>query len=206
MKVLVFCAHIDDAESACGGTIARFIEEGKDVIYVAFSTCGKSVPHGFPRDILKTEVKKATGVLGIKPENLILFDYEVREFPAFRQPILENIVKLGRELKPDLVILPSTYDLHQDHQVISREGIRAFKDISMMGYEMLRNNMTFPTKLFITLTKNHINLKLKAISHYQSQAIRSLPPMFYMSLAKIRGAQIGVKYAEAFEAIRWVVK
>lgn len=205
MIVLVLCAHTDD-ESVVGGTIARFIEEGKEIIYAAFSICEKSVPPGFPKDILKTEVKKAAGILGIKPENLILFDYEVRDFPAFRQPILEDIVRLEKQFDPDLVILPSTYDPHQDHQVISQEAVRVFKGVSMIGYEMLRNNMTFPTRIFIVLTKKHIELKLKAISCYQSQVTRSLPHRFYENLAGIRGTQIGVEYAEAFEAIRWVVK
>ena len=204
MKVLVLCAHTDD-ESGCSGTIARFIEEGNHVTYVAFSTCGKSVPEGFSQDILKQEVKKSTETLGIKSNDLIVLDYEVREFPAFRQSILENIVTLGKQLKPDLIILPSTYDLHQDHQIIPQEGIRAFKDVSVIGYEMLRNNFTFPTKLYIKLSKRQMDLKMEAMSHYRSQSVRSLPPIYYEHLAELRGAQIGVKYAEAFEAIRWIV-
>lgn len=72
---------------------------------------------------------------------------------------------------------------------------------------MPRNNMTFPVKMFISLTKKHINLKIKAIGCYQSQAFRiSLVPIFYENLARIRGMQIGVEYAEAFEIIRWVIK
>lgn len=51
-----------------GGTISRLIEDGKKVTYVAFSTAQQSVPEGFPKDILKTEVKQATQTLGIEPE------------------------------------------------------------------------------------------------------------------------------------------
>lgn len=206
MKILVLCPHADDAEVGCGGTLARFIEEGKKIFCVAFSTYEKYFPGKFSEDILRTEIKKATKILGINPKNLILFNYETRVFPAFRQSILDDLIRLRNQLKPDLVILPSTHDVHQDHQVISQEGIRAFRNISIIGYEMFHNNMTFPAKLFIPLTKKHINLKMKAINHYQSQAFRvSLSPISYENLARIRGMQIATEYAEAFEIIRWVI-
>lgn len=206
MKTLVLCPHADDAELGCGGTLARFIEEKKEVFCIAFSTYEKYSPDKLSGNILKIEIKKATKILGINPKNLILFNYETRLFPAFRQSILDDLIRLGKQLKPDLVILPSTHDMHQDHQVISQEGIRAFRDISIIGYEMFRNNMTFPAKLFIPLTKEHVNLKMKAISRYRSQAFRvSLSPISYENLARIRGMQIRVEYAEAFEIIRWVI-
>ena len=55
--VLVLAPHTDDGELGCGGTIARFLEEGKEVYYVAFSTCRTSVPEGYPEDILKTDLR-----------------------------------------------------------------------------------------------------------------------------------------------------
>ena len=82
MNILVLSPHTDDGEFHCGGSIVRFIEEGADVFYVAFSTAEKSVPPDFPSDILKSEVREATKTLGIKQADLILFDYEVRTFPA----------------------------------------------------------------------------------------------------------------------------
>jgi len=72
-KILVLAPHTDDGEFGCGGTIAKFIQEGHDVYYAAFSACQQSVLPQFPSDILITEVKEATSILGIKPENLILF-------------------------------------------------------------------------------------------------------------------------------------
>ena len=68
-NILVLAPHTDDGELGLGGTISRLIEDGKKVTYVAFSTAQQSVPEGFPKDILKTEVKQATQTLGIEPEN-----------------------------------------------------------------------------------------------------------------------------------------
>jgi len=207
MNILVLSPHTDDGEFHCGGSIVRFIEEGADVFYVAFSTAEKSVPPDFPSDILKSEVREATKTLGIKQADLILFDYEVRTFPAYRQEILDDIIHLKIDLKPDLVLLPSTYDTHQDHQVIAQEGFRVFKDVSMIGYEVMRNNLTFSANIFIALTADQLQLKLQAVKHYRSQLSKpNCSESFFRNLAQLRGEQIGVKYAEAFEGIRWVMR
>ena len=60
-NVLVLAPHTDDGEFGCGGTMARLIESGVKVTYAAFSTAAKSVPEGFPKDVLKHEVRAATG-------------------------------------------------------------------------------------------------------------------------------------------------
>lgn len=208
MNVLILSPHTDDGEFGCGGSIARFISEGKKVFYAAFSIAERSVPPKYPRDILKNEVKEATGVLGIRKENLILFDYITREFPSSRQSILDDILILKKKLKPDMVMLPSTYDTHQDHQVIVQEGFRAFKNVTMVGYEMPRNNLNFPTNVFVALTRRELRLKIKAVECYRSQARKHIPSPreLYEMLARLRGAQIGLEYAEVFEAIRWVMK
>jgi LmbE family N-acetylglucosaminyl deacetylase len=205
-RVLILAPHTDDGEFGCGGSIARFIEEGKEVYYVAFSSAEKSVPKGMPQDILKNEVREATKVLGISSNNLILFNYPVRDFPARRQEILENMVQLENKLKPEIVLLPSTLDTHQDHQVISQEGFRAFKKNSIIGYEIPWNNLTFTTNMFISLEKKYIRRKIEALKCYKSQSSRIYASEeFIWNLAKVRGSQIGVEHAEVFEVIRWVM-
>ena len=149
--VLVLGPHTDDGEFGCGGTIARFIEEGKDVYYATFSCAEESVPPGLPRDILLKEVKAASNILGIKKDNLLIYRYRVRRFAHHRQEILEDLVKLNRDLKPDLVLMPSNHALHQDHFTIATEGLRAFKFTSILGYEMPWNNIVFTTTSFVYL-------------------------------------------------------
>ena len=51
-RVMVLAPHTDDGEFGCGGAIARFLEEGVEVFYTAFSICEQSVPNGFQEDIL----------------------------------------------------------------------------------------------------------------------------------------------------------
>jgi LmbE family N-acetylglucosaminyl deacetylase len=205
-KILVLAPHTDDGEFGCGGTIAKYVDSETEVFYAAFSLAEESVPPPFPKNILETEVKAATKELGIKPENLLLYKYQVRYFATHRQSILEDLVKLNADLKPDLVLMPSLHDLHQDHSTIAMEGLRAFKRTSILGYEMPWNNLNFSTQSFVKLSEEDINRKIKALECYKSQAAKNYASAeFIMSLARTRGAQIGVRFAETFEVVRWIL-
>jgi LmbE family N-acetylglucosaminyl deacetylase len=125
--VLVLAPHTDDGEFGCGGTIAKFVEEGANVFYVAFSAAEKSVPKELPSDILRTEVRLAIQELGIPVNNLLVRNFEVREFPQQRQQILEDLIVLKKEINPDLILMPCLNDIHQDHHTVAMEGLRAFK-------------------------------------------------------------------------------
>lgn len=204
-KILIISPHTDDGELGCGGSIARFINEGYHVEYVALSSCEKSVPAGCPRNILKKEVKKATKILGIKKP--ILCDFEVREFPKYRQPILDTLIKIRNKIRPDMVFTPSRYDTHQDHKITVEETLRAFKQCTILGYEQPWNNITFNTLAFISLTEEYIQKKIDALNCYETQKGRSyLNKDFIRGLALTRGTQIEERYAEAFEVIKWVMR
>ena len=205
-NILVLAPHTDDGELGAGGSIAKFIENGVKVTYAAFSTAEQSVPDGYPKDILKSEVIAATLKLGIPPENLLIFDYEVRKLGYARQEILEELINLRKNNLFDLVLLPSLHDIHQDHTTIANEGVRAFKNTTILGYELIWNNLTFNTQCFIHLEKRHVEQKIAALKEYKSQGTRDyLSGEFIESLAKARGVQIGAKYAEAFEVVRYII-
>ena len=155
-KILILAPHTDDGEFGCGGTIAKYIRDEWRVIYVAFSAAEQSVLPHLPSDILRTEVKKATAVLGIAPDDCNVLDFEVRKFPEQRQAILDEMVRLDKELQPDLVFLPSPNDTHQDHHVIAHEGFRAFKKTTMLGYEVPWNNLDFRTSCFVHLNEQDV--------------------------------------------------
>jgi LmbE family N-acetylglucosaminyl deacetylase len=206
-RVLVLAPHTDDGEFGCGGTIARLIEEGTEVHYVALSIAEDSVPSGLPRDILATEVAKATQELGIGAKHLQVERFPVRRFPEFRQRILELLVDLNKRISPDMVFTPSSTDTHQDHQVVSQEGFRAFKRTTILGYEVPWNNLTFSTNAFFFLEPRHLEAKLRSLRCYVSQLGREyVDEQFIRSLARTRGVQIGAEYAESFEVIRLVLR
>ena len=206
-RVLVLSPHVDDGELGCGGTMAKWIEEGKEIYYVAFSWCGKSIPKRLPPDILKRECVSATTTLGVSIKRLFLLDYDVRTFPEFRQEILDSMIEFKKKIKPELILVPSSHDTHQDHHVIYQEAIRAFKkEASIWGYEQPWNNLSFTTDIFVKLNKGHLDLKLKALKKYKSQLGKSYFDKKYLhGLEQTRGMQIYCSYAEAFELVRMIL-
>jgi LmbE family N-acetylglucosaminyl deacetylase len=205
-KILILAPHTDDGEFGCGGTIAKYVADGARVIYVAFSAAEQSVLPDLPRDILRTEVRKATAALGIAEEDCLVLDFEVRRFPELRQKILDKMIELNKLYQPDIVFLPSVNDTHQDHQTIANEGFRAFKRCTMLGYEVPWNNLDFRTSCFVDLSEDNLNLKIRAVGMYESQKHRNYASAeFIRSLALTRGVQIGRRYAETFEVVRWVI-
>ena len=201
-RTLVLGAHTDD-EFACSGTIARLCGLGSEVHYATFSSCAESVPDGFDRDVLKREVLDAVDVLGIARERFRLFDFPVRRFQEHRQEILEALVKLRSEIKPDLVLLPALADIHQDHSTIAREGVRAFKNTTILGYELPMNIISSDQTCLIELKPEHVEAKLAHARCYRSQENRPyFRPEFLRGLAAVRGLQMNVQYAEAFEVVR----
>ena len=202
-KILVLSPHTDDGELGCGGSIASFIAKGKEVWYAAFSLCSKSLPPGLPVDTLANECKKATSVLGIESDHIILFDFEVRVFPKHRQEILEEMVSLYKKINPDLVFIPAVADIHQDHGVIHTEALRAFKNCSLLGYELPWNHPSFKSPFFINLSGADVTKKAEALKEYKSQTQRNyMQEDFTRSLAKVRGVQANSELAEAFEVYK----
>ena len=203
---LILAPHTDDGEFGCGGTIAKLVSEGVRVVYVAFSAAEQSVRKGLPNDILRREVILATRDLGILSDDCIVLNFEVRRFPEHRQAILQSMVDLNLRYKPDVVFLPSLNDTHQDHQVIAVEGFRAFKKVTMLGYEVPWNNLNFTTTGFFELSESDLSKKCLALGRYASQSHRDYASTeFVRSLAVIRGTQVGKRYAETFQVIRLVI-
>ena len=204
-RALVLGAHTDD-EFGCAGLVARLIETGTEVHYACFSACEESVPEGFDEDVLKREVLDAIDVLGIAREHFYLYDFRVRHFPANRQAILEELVALRRRIEPDLVILPSSSDIHQDHGVVAAEGVRAFKHSTVLGYELPMNTISFQHACFVRLEPRHVEIKIRHAAAYVSQQHRTyMSAEFLASLAAVRGVQMNAPAAEAFEVVRMVV-
>ena len=204
--VLVLAPHADDGELGCGATVSKFVDEGKEIYTATFSIARASVKKGFPENVLDKELREASKVLNIPEDHVTVFDYPVRNFPEHRQTILDDLLHLRDKINPDIVFMPTSTDVHQDHQVIAHEGLRAFKRKTILAYDTPWNDITFESRTFVPVTKKHVERKVASLRCYVSQRHRDhLDESFTWSLAKVRGTQIGVEYAESFEVIRWVI-
>lgn len=204
-RVLVLAPHTDDGEFGCGATLARLVDAGAEVRYVAFSIATRSLPEGFPPDTLAREVREATAELGIPESGLTVHDFEVRTFPEHRQEILELLIALWEEFQPDAVLQPSLRDIHQDHQVVAAEGLRAFKRTTILGYEIPWNNFDFGYQAYVALHREHVDRKVRALAKYESQQHRRYSdPEYIWNLARTHGINVNREYAEVFEIYRVV--
>lgn len=207
-RILILSPHTDDAELGCGGSIVRFIEEKREILWVVFSTAEESLPINWPQNTLEHEFINVYRSIGIESKNVNIHHFKVRHLTSHRQDVLEELYKLKKYFQPELVIGPSLNDYHQDHGVVANEMIRAFKgSSSIISYELPWNHIKFDTQMFIKLDENQILAKIEMLQFYKSQFEKNrhyFSDEFLKGLARTRGAQIGIKYAEAFEVIRWI--
>ncbi len=205
-RALVLAPHIDDVEFGCGGTISKLIEQGTEVMYIAFSDCKESISKDLPEDTLRSELINSIDAIGIERKNVKVLDFKVRYFYESRQKVLQELVDLRSEFKPDVIFTPSQADIHQDHKVITEECIRAFKHSTIFGYELPWNCLSFSYDTLVSLDESNIIAKIKSINCYQSQAHRIYHSEEYIrAMAMTRGLKINVRYAEVFELIRLVI-
>jgi LmbE family N-acetylglucosaminyl deacetylase len=145
--------------------------------------------------------------LGIARDAVSVLGFPVRHFPSVRQEILEIFVRLSREFRPDLVLLPSSFDTHQDHATTFHEGFRAFKHATLLGYELPQNLISFDNSAFVQLSEADMERKIQALENYKSQGFRPYSARdFILGLARVRGVQCNAPYAEAFEAVRLIFR
>jgi LmbE family N-acetylglucosaminyl deacetylase len=128
----------------------------------------------------------------------------VRTFPSVRQDILEVLVALNADLRPDLVFTPSLGDIHQDHETVARESMRAFKRTTLLGYEIPWNCFNFRQQAYVELEPAQLDRKVAALMCYRSQAHRNYANEEYVrNVARTRGIEGGRDLAEVFEVYRW---
>ena len=204
-RILVLSPHPEDGEIGCGASVVRFLEAGAEVFWAVFTIAERSTHPPFAPDEQKREMEKATAILGVRPENIILNNWAVRTFKEHRQEILDEMIRIRAEVKPDLVFCHATDDLHQDHQAVTGEAVRAFKQSTILGYELPWNLRRFKADQFIEVTPEQAAKKAAALACYDSRGYRPyLAGDKVLAVMTVRGLQIETEYAECFEAIRLI--
>ena len=201
-NILFLSPHTDDVELGCGATISKLSTQNSNIFYLAFSDCQQSLKKKYDKNILRKECLKSSKHLGIKEKNIRILDYKVRNFSTSRQDILEEMIKIRNYFKPHIVYTTSATDTHQDHQVIYKESLRAFKFFTIISYELPWNDKYFEPNFFVDLSKNNINKKIQSLNYYKSQSHKAYFNSEYLkSHAIFRGVQNNSKYAEAFKLV-----
>ena len=223
MKILVIAAHPDDEVLGCGGTIARLSQDCD--IYTLI--LGEGITS---RDIsdeekkeelneLKKQLNEANKILGAK--KVFFEDFPDNRFDTVPLlDIIKSIEKVIQKIKPDGIFTHHCRDLNIDHQITHKAVLTAVRPIGdysvkkILSFEVLsstewnyqnQNNVFIPNT-YIDISET-LNKKLEAMEWYKTE-IRDYPHPRSLEgikiLAKKRGLEVGLKYAEAFNLIRSV--
>jgi LmbE family N-acetylglucosaminyl deacetylase len=190
-------AHPDDVEYGMGGTVHRFSDQFKSAHYVVLSS---TLEFRQNRGI-DEELRASAKLMGIR--SLQLMDYPWMEFHSARGKIRQFLFELKKKSRPDIVFIPSKDDVHQDHEVLSQEAFRIFRDISVLAYEVVRSSIHFEPNLFISLRKQDLDAKIRFLQAYKTQRnLFYFAPHVVQALAVTRGTHSGERLAEGFEIMR----
>jgi len=200
--VLFLGAHPDDIELGCGALI-HHIKDMSDLLCVTLSDNQKNP------DLknVKDEHLRSMDVLGISKEKVLFGPFTTRVFPDARQDILEYFLKLRKDFQPDIIFVHSKQDVHQDHNTMSEEALRAFRGITVLGFDVVRSSYGFFPHFLVEVTEEDVNKKIEALSQYETYRDKYyFNSELTRSIMVRHGALAEVPFAEGFDILRIVGK
>ncbi len=201
-RVLFLGAHPDDIELGCGALLHHIVDQ-TDVLCVTLSD-NQQNPN---LQNVKSEHYRSMAVLGVPEENIILGPFTTRVFPDARQEILEFFLQLRREFEPDLIFTHSKQDVHQDHNTMTDEALRAFRGITVLGFDVVRSSYGFFPHFLVEATEEDVNKKIEALSQYATyRDVYYFNSELTRSIMVRHGALAEVPFAEGFDILRIVGK
>ena len=201
-RVLFLGAHPDDIELGCGALLHHIVKK-TEVLCVTLSDNQKNP------DLkqVRNEHIRSMKILGVPEEKVVFGTFQTRVFPDARQEILEYFLKLRKEFQPDLIFTHSKQDVHQDHNTMTEEALRAFRGITVLGFDVVRSSYGFFPHFLVEVTEEDVNKKIEALSQYETYKDR-----YYFnsdltrSIMVRHGALAERPFAEGFDILRIVGK
>ena len=202
MNIIAFSPHPDDAEVLMGGTIAKYIQKGHDVLIVVVT-----IPN--QEEKRREESRESAVILGARLSILDLNPYEL----AFNRNLVQIFDDVIRDFPPDIIYTSWIHESHQDHTAVSKATIAAARKnaCSLYMYEQaLPSGLTpyaFKAQVFVDISDT-IETKIKSVLAHNSQ-VQNFSEQWIQGIrarATYRGFQINVEYAEAFEVIKEIEK
>ena len=215
-KILILSPHADDEILGCGGFISKYSKLNYQINVLILTNANIGAPEIYSaKDIkkIRNESKQANKLIGTKKlffENLPALN--LTNYPIYK---ITNIInKYIANIDPEVILIPSLNDIHDDHKVIFRAAkvsLRFNKKSNVkkiLSYEVLsetewnENEKSFNPNYFVTLSFSDLNNKVKAFLKYKSQVKNFPHPRSkegIINLSKIRGSNIFTDFAEAFK-------
>jgi len=218
MRVLAVGAHPDDLELLCGGTLAKYAQQGHHVT-MAVATNGDVGSMTLPKEeiaaVRKAEAEAAAAVIGA---DFVWMGYP-DEFLFSREDTRLAFINLMRRARPDVVITHAPVDYHPDHRTTGgicwdirvmttvpniKTEYPVCEQIPEVFYMDTIAGIGFQPEQYVDISAS-FELKRKMLAAHKSQSgwLEAQYGMTYLEfveyVARFRGLQCGVKYAECFQ-------
>ena len=199
-RLLFLGAHPDDIELGCGALI-HHVAKSCEVLCVTLSDNQKNpVLHN-----LVAEHLESMAALGVPEERARLGPFTTRNFPEERQAILEHLLQLRHDYQPEIVFVHSRQDVHQDHNTMTEEALRAYRGISVLGYDVVRSSYGFFPHFLVEVDESDVEAKIAALSHYRTYGEKYyFNPALTRAIMLRHGALAEKPFAEGFDILRIV--
>ena len=215
-KVLILSPHADDEILGCGGFISKYSKQNYLINVLILTNANKGAPEIFSLNEIKKlreESKKANKFIGTNKlffENLPAIN--LNNYPIYK--IAKIIDKYIVNINPEIILIPSANDIHEDHKIIFKAAKIAMRPNTkrnlkkILSYEVLsetewnEDGKSFNPNYFIELKKSDIDNKVNAFLKYKSQVKKFPHPRSkegIINLSRVRGSQVFLEYVEAFK-------
>ncbi len=208
-NILIFSAHPDDEIVGMGGTLLKYLDEGKSIIEVIFTKGQLSHPHfkeEIITDIRKKEAGKVAKKIGL--EEVIFLDLKERGIADEEKKIKLQIKKIIEKYKPEKIFTLSSSETHPDHRDVSRVVLAAV-DSSNKKYPVYTFNIwTIPkiiqNPIMYVDISNYFWRKISLMKQHRSQWLMMYYPQILPVIFRARyyGIKNNCRYAEKFEKVR----
>lgn len=219
-RLLIIGAHPDDEVLGVGGTIAKYCEEGNEV-YVYIASEGIATRHeGITEEVIKSDVRKANTILGVKDVFFGGFGYDGRlldELP--NRAIVSSLKNVVNEVQPDLLFTHYINDVNVEHRclayssyyvcnVLAQTSIKAVYSYEVpSSTELLYSGTVFKPNSYINI-ENYLEKKERALAVYSYEVKAEPHPRSCGSIratAHKRGYEIGQGASEAFMLVQQII-
>ncbi len=219
MRILVVAAHPDDETIGCAGAMLTHSSRGDRLTWLIVTKA--NLPSWTPETISakEAEVSKVAELLGTEKYYWLgLPPTRLEEIGLNR--VIDVMRPVFEETRPDIVYTVHRGDIHSDHRMVFRAVTILLKPFHMKKYGIRRllsfeclsstdasppfADSAFLPNVFLDITP-YIDRKIEILSAYKTESHPEPLPRCssaIRALARLRGASIGVEYAEAFMLIR----
>jgi LmbE family N-acetylglucosaminyl deacetylase len=208
LTILAIGAHGDDIELACGGTIAKAVQNGHEVIMVLVTGHASNDHNNImirTQRAAQQEAKAAAKILGVS--KLQILGYQDTCVP-YSAELVSKLDEIIGEFKPDIVFTHFVFDTHQDHIRTAHSTISAARrQNTIFLYEPINPSgqgyVPFRPQVYVDITQT-IDKKVNSLKAHQSQYEKYTDKWIeaVVARAQFRGFEMGADYAECFEVVR----